>query len=111
MQPRIVRRVRATAIGVAFIGVVLPAVSRAEPPEASPNPPRAASEAPRVAIGPNVLQPAVYGLASTFFSDSHFIPVPLDAHVRIQGVRRLTSTEPRLAQTGRDRAAASVECC
>lgn len=38
---------------------------------------------PHVAIGLNVLQPTLYGLASAFFDNSYFVPVPLDVHVRI----------------------------
>ena len=45
--------------------------------------PSHAPAAPRFAIGVNLMQPAIYSLASSFFSNSYFIPVPIEGHVSI----------------------------
>jgi hypothetical protein len=47
------------------------------------SPPGAAPTAPRFAIGLNLMHPAIYGLASTFFDHSYFVPVPIEGHVSI----------------------------
>jgi hypothetical protein len=52
-------------------------------PAQEPQPVSPAVTAPRFAIGLNLMQPAIYGLASTFFDHSYFIPVPIEGHVSI----------------------------
>lgn len=57
---------------------------------------------PRVALGMNVMQPAIYGLASTFFDQSYFIPIPLEAHVSINRQWGLATTLGYLAHRDGD---------
>ena len=60
-------------LALCLIVAALPATAVAEAPS------------PRVAIGLNVMQPAIYGIASAFFEDSHFVPIPIEGHFRIRG--------------------------
>jgi hypothetical protein len=91
--------------------LLLPAIARADEPPAH-----------RFAVGVNVLQPALYGIASSFFEESLLLPVPIEAHVHIHDRWGLTGTlqyrrhkdgdlsvnglglfvGPRLRLTGRD---------
>ncbi len=42
-----------------------------------------AGRTPRIAIGVNVAQTAIYGIASSFFESSLFVPVPIEGHFRL----------------------------
>jgi hypothetical protein len=69
-----------------------PAASRADTQPATSDLPADSPAKPRLALGLNVMQPAIYALASTFFEDSHYIPVPIEAHLSINKQWGLAST-------------------
>jgi len=63
-------------------------------PNLPPAPPVAPSvpASPRFAIGANLMQPAIYGLASSFFDNSYFISLPIEGHVSIDSQWGLATT-------------------
>jgi hypothetical protein len=71
---------RAADVLLALCIVLVPAAARAQSETDSTD---LSPRKPRFALGLNVMQPAIYGLASSFFERSHFVPIPLEAHVSI----------------------------
>ena len=92
MSGRIPSAVRLASAVVMLAVVFPPAASRADTQPATSDLPADSPAKPRLALGLNVMQPAIYALASTFFEDSHYIPVPIEAHLSINKQWGLAST-------------------
>jgi hypothetical protein len=92
MPKRIPTAIRFAGAVVMLAVLFPPSASLAETEQSTANLPVYSPAKPRFALGVNVMQPAIYALASSFFEDSHFIPVPLEAHVSINRQWGLAST-------------------